>query len=92
MLRNLGHCYRKLSQYGKAEQYFDLALELAKTNEDLEQMAMSYCDLISIYGSLGEFDRSIEVGKKRLANCPRICSNNRTSHQRMLRICLCLSL
>jgi tetratricopeptide (TPR) repeat protein len=63
-LRNLGHGYRHLSNYPKAKEYFDRAFKLAQDNNNLPQMAMSYSDLMIIYGTVGDLDRSIEMGTK----------------------------
>jgi tetratricopeptide (TPR) repeat protein len=71
-LRNLGHGYRHLSKYPEAKEYFDRAFNLAENNKNLTQMAMSYSDLMIIYGTQGDLDRSIEMGSKAMDISDRV--------------------
>ncbi|MED1721159.1 tetratricopeptide repeat protein [Brevibacillus parabrevis] len=58
---SLGICYRRLSQYGKAEKCYLKALSFFQNVEDLENLASTYVNIGVLYYHIQNFQNSIEM-------------------------------
>lgn len=64
---NLDIAYQSLGDYGKAIEYYEKSLEIAKDLGDRAGESTCYTNLGIAYGSLGDYEKAIEYNEKSLA-------------------------